>query len=541
MVISRVRHDYRHRVAPSYGFDLTALAHHAWRAWLLEAGGQALTAAILGAYAAISPATMVTAACGAGIWVLGRRALPTLREIAMLRVRSASARWLRQAQRAADHGRRRELSRRLAVTAVGWAALGEAGGLAVASHGSLGDGIVSAAALLGSLLAVRAAVAAARQHAINRIRSAGSLRPSRPRGRLAVIAQQESCAWVVYRRPRPQGPPGHQAGQVQEPEPDPFPGSGILVHRWLPPLSVQLLRPGKGSLQEREYAVAPFAAHELADHIRAEMEPAGSAGDPLRLRGFAVTDRIYIAETDLSDDRCFLAWQPTVGEVTGVIDDPHGAARHHLEIQVTVGGEMVTTVFLRVTVRGRTLSLDFAACALTPTPHAYRVPDQYGEAGIGAVLRAAAKGITELPMALAGLWRMALAPWVLACGAWAARDRTPIPRRRRPPGIRFSVRETSLADWNAAEPDKVISVRDEMKIIERRILTAVMEFLGSRGIDTSEFTRQSISIISSGVLNMGGHVEMHNTAVGTGSQVSNTAGSGAAPGGEGPAQEETAP
>jgi hypothetical protein len=541
MVISRVRHDCGHRVAPSYGYDLTAVVHHAWRAWLLDACGQALTVGVLGAVAAASPATVVTTACGAGAWVLGRVALRSLREMAVLRVRSALARWLRRTQRAADLSRHRELSRRVEASAGGCVALAVAGGVAAASHGSLARGILSAALMLGLLLAVSAAVAAVRQQAINRVRLGGALRPARLSGRLAVIDQQESCAWVVYRRPRPPDPAAHGADQAWEPEPEPgpFPGSGILVHRWLPPLSVQLLRPGIGSLQEREHSMSPFAAHELADQIRVAMEPVGDAADPSRLRGFAVADRIYIAETDLGDDRRFLTRPPAADEVAEVTDDPHHAARRHLEIQVTASGEMVTTVFLRVTVRGKALSLDFAACALTPTPYAYCLPDQYAEAGSGAVVRAAGRGAAGMPLALAGLWRLPLAPWVLAHAAWATRDRTLAPRRRRPPGIRFTLRDVTLDDWNRAEPDKGLSVRDEMKIIERRILTATMDFLVSHDIDTSEFTRQSVSIISSGVLNMGGHVEMHGTAVGTGAQVSNdaTAGTGAGPGGGEPAQE----
>src|SRR5437764_10475833 len=70
-VISRVRHDCQHRVAPSYGFDLTAVAHHAWRAWLLETGGQALTVAVLALAAAMDSRAVLTAACGVGTWILG--------------------------------------------------------------------------------------------------------------------------------------------------------------------------------------------------------------------------------------------------------------------------------------------------------------------------------------------------------------------------------------------------------------------------------------------------------------------------------------
>ncbi len=65
--------------------------------------------------------------------------------------------------------------------------------------------------------------------------------------------------------------------------------------------------------------------------------------------------------------------------------------RHYLEMPVSTEGEVVTTTFLRVTVRGKALSLDFAACALTRTPLSYHVLDQYAESGVGAVVRAAVR------------------------------------------------------------------------------------------------------------------------------------------------------
>ncbi len=537
-VISRVRHDRLHRVAPSYGFDLTAVAHHAWRAWLLETGGQALTVAVLAPAAAMDSRAVLTAACGVGIWILGRMLLRDLLELAPLRARSASARWLRRPVRAADHSRVRELSRRALVGTGGCALLAVVGGLAATKRTSLETGIVSAAVLLGLLVAISALTAAACQWAINRVPFSRSLRPARLRGRLAVIAQQQSSAWVVYRRPAAQLPPEKRDGQAQEEEPEPFPGSGILVHRWIPPLSVQLLRPGEGSLLEREFTRAPFRAHELSDHIRAEMKPVGDAGDPSRLYGLGVTDRIYIAETDLGDDRCFLARPPA--DLTELIDDPGGKARHHLEIQVTANGEVVTTVFLRVTVRGRTLSLEFAVCALTPTPHAYRISDEYAEAGRGAVLRAAGRGIADLPRTLTRLWRLALAPWVLARAARASRDRTLAPRRRRPPGTRYSVREVTTDDWNSAEPDKHMLVYNEMKIIELRILSATKDFLDSQGIDTSAFKRRSDLIVNAGVFNMG-HLQMRDYIRPDGdAQVNNyQASPDPAPGGAEPPQEPT--
>jgi hypothetical protein len=103
-----------------------------------------------------------------------------------------------------------------------------------------------------------------------------------------------------------------------------------------------------------------------------------------------------------------------LAEVNRIIDDPHDTARHYLEIRVSSEGEVVTTVFLRVTIRGRTLSLDFSACALTRTPLAFQVLEQYAETGAGAVLRAAARGVGSLPQSLAGCGGSAWHPGCLS-------------------------------------------------------------------------------------------------------------------------------
>lgn len=178
---------------------------------------------------------------------------------------------------------------------------------------------------------------------------------------------------------------------------------------------------------------------------------------------------------------------------------------------------MVTTIFLRVTVRGRTLSLDFAACALTRTPPDYQVLEQYAERGAGAVLRAAVRGTGCLPQAIGGLWRLGQVPWMLARSAWAVKDLTIIPRRGLLIGTRLSIREEKAEQWDDADLDK-ITIYDEMKIVEQRILRATEDFLDARNVDTSIFRRRVFSIINTGVLNMG-RLEMNQPAVGTAAQV----------------------
>ena len=517
LLLGQVRHNAARRVSPSYGFDLVPVASQAWRSWWLETTGQAFLLALLVIAIAMDFSAVITAICASGIWYLGSLMLRHAPETARLHVKSTSARWLRRSLRVGERERHRELSRLLGVSAGGCAVLIVIGGVSATSGGSLAHGVFAAAVLMLLLGAAAAVIGAAHQTALNRTCSAGSLRPARLGRRLAMIDQQQSCDYVVYRRPSPDdGGPGHVFPGWDR-EPTRFIGSGTLVHRWLPPLGVQLLRPGDGSMPDREYPSPPFASHELVEHLKNTMKQVGDGGDPTRLRGFDVRDRLYIAETEVGTERGFLQRRCPLAEVNRIIDDPHDTARHYLEIRVSSEGEVVTTVFLRVTIRGRTLSLDFSACALTRTPLTFQVLKQYAETGAGAVLRASARGVGSLPQSLAGLWRLGLAPRVLIRSAWAVRDRTITPRRGLMIGSRLSVREEIAEDWDDADLDK-ITIYDEMKIVEQRLLKATEDFLEARKVDTSIFRRRVFSIINTGVLNMG-KLEMNQSAVGPGAQV----------------------
>ncbi len=517
LLLGQVRHNAARRVSPSYGFDLVPVTSQAWRSWWLETTGQAFILALLVIAIAVDSSAVITAVCASGIWYLGSLMLRHAPETARLHVKSTSARWLRRSLRVGERERHRELSRLVGVSAGGCTVLIVIGGVSATSRGSLAHGVFAAAVLMLILGGAAAVIGAAHQTALNRTCSAGSLRPARLGRRLAMIDQQQCCDYVVYRRPSPDdGGPGHVFPGWDR-EPTRFIGSGTLVHRWLPPLGVQLLRPGEGSMPDREYPSPPFASHELVEHLKNTMKQVGDGGDPTRLRGFDVSDRLYIAETEVGKERGFLQRRCPLAEVNRIIDDPHHTARHYLEIHVSSGGEVVTTVFLRVTIRGRTLSLDFSACALTRTPLAFQVLEQYAETGAGAVLRAAARGVGSLPQSLAGLWRLGLAPWVLIRSAWAVKDLTITPRRGLMIGSRLSVREEIAEDWDDADLDK-ITIYDEMKIVEQRLLKATEDFLEARNVDTSIFRRRVFSIINTGVLNMG-KLEMNQSAVGPGAQV----------------------
>ena len=526
-VIHKVHNDPTHRTAPAYGFDLVAVTHKAWRAWMLETALQASALVALVIALVLDGRAVVVAACSIGIiylaWI-GLRAAPGMLQ---LQFREMKERFLRQRGAAANHDARRERLRRLVLCGVGCAVL-VAIAVAAARHGPAPFGQVATAAVLLAVLAcISASAGAMRQVTLNRLCLGGPLRPAEPGGRLTVIDAQQMCQYVVYHRP-PADSGGKQKPVPEwDTEPTPFVGSGTLVHRWLPPLNVQLLRPGEGSLSVREHQTLPFQAHELVRHLKETMEAAGDG--PGRLRGLQIADRLYVDERKVTAERGFLQGRCRPEDIERIIDDPHHTAQHYLEIQLRPVAELVTTAFVRATIRGRSLSLDFAACALTRIPDEYHVLDNYGETGAGAVLRSALRGVYELPGFVGGLWRLAEFPWVLARATRARKDRTFAPRRKVMIGTRASIREEKAAAWEDSAIDHT-AIYGDVKLIEQRLLKATEDFLESKDVDTSVLKKLAFNIISNGILNMG-KLDITNAAVGTDPQVNINIGAGAADGG----------
>ena len=73
-------------------------------------------------------------------------------------------------------------------------------------------------------------------------------------------------------------------------------------------------------------------------------------------------------------------------------------ARHYLACQVpSWGGEVVTSIFVHVSLQGRTLYLEYSVYALMPTRKEYQVIDEVGATGPASVARAAGKSILSFP------------------------------------------------------------------------------------------------------------------------------------------------
>ncbi|AWS41684.1 hypothetical protein DKM19_10305 [Streptosporangium sp. 'caverna'] len=517
-------------VAPSYGFDLVPVIRHAWWAWSLEMAQHVCVLAVFAIGFLVDPPATFAVASALGFWGLFRLMVRSARVVLPLRAKAAMNRWLRKTRWQSESDELRQQTRLLRLSGMGCAVLIMLLPLTAAFSRVPLDNVTRATAFLALLITVVVgARGAAYQWRLNRMHGADSPGPQKLTLRQQAIKDQQSHPYVVYRRPLQsvvEVEPEDLVFELVDEDRSPFVGSGELVHRWLPPLTIQLLRSVKDpadlkkhkSMEELEPPTPRFGAHELVAYLKAAMAPMGDTNDPTGLRGFTMRDRLYIAETDVPPRPEWLRKRPDPSDVDKIIDDPYGAVHHFLEIGASATGELVTTVFLRVTVKGRALSLDFAACALTRTPTEYHVLNGFGENGASAVVRSTLRRLFNLPVEVAGMWHLAGAPLLLTSAVRARKNRMLKPRRGMAIGAELSIREEKSTPWKHAQLDEV-TIHDHMKLIEQRLLKAVEDFLESHGLDTSAFKKKATSIINTGVLNMGGRTEIKQSAIGTGAQV----------------------
>ncbi|RJQ77228.1 hypothetical protein D5S17_16100 [Pseudonocardiaceae bacterium YIM PH 21723] len=331
----------------------------------------------------------------------------------------------------------------------------------------------------------------------------------------------------------------------------PFIGNGMRVSDWsfALPTVVSGERPHDA---ENTVAIDPL---ELIEHVRSRLallgDPAGRATDGDRLHGLTLDDRVYVTGTDLAQRPELLPTRDRppvhqvssalVGEIAGA---PRGAARHYLCASVpSWGGEVVATTFLHFSTDGRMLYLECACTILVPLARKYhevdRLTDQVSPEQILWTVARAATGLgtavfgTPLRL-LRGWWRDFRAPTRhLGTLAQAREDlgfnygaQLSIRELGSLEGGLFSQREQQQHLQNAFGISdrhpwlqyqnyfQVMDGRKHLKLVERHVLAAILDFLDDKGVDTTEFRSRQMTILNQGIIQTGGVNVVGNQAVG---------------------------
>lgn len=93
-------------------------------------------------------------------------------------------------------------------------------------------------------------------------------------------------------------------------------------------------------------------------------------------------DHVFIDGTYVNNFPGALSDPPSPTVLYGIMAEPREEARYHIACQVEAwGGELVTTVFVHISLQGRTLYVEFSTYALLPTPLRFHVIDEVDGTG----------------------------------------------------------------------------------------------------------------------------------------------------------------
>lgn len=494
--LNEAYHQRRRLIAPSYGFDLVAVLGHCLQARRLTVVRDAAITAVLVAALCASPlaatfvvGVLVTLYMFTSTWQVVR---DTTRELR--RGRSASVGFI--------FGRAMAVLFRIVGLTIAFALFSSV--TAVLAAVSLGTSLaddsgssldslslaVIPAATLGLLLFTLGAPVTAnliRQSKLEQL-TPGRIPPPPARSdRFDEIRRQEAGNTVVFSGYRP------------------FVGSGVLLKNW--GFAQRLVRAGDPLLgsapeAEREFDTAPFGAAELLTHLRDELTGLTREQEAeQQLPGLTVDDRIFLAGTEVAQ----LVPYTDPAHFPTIIRHPTAPLRHYLVCQVVSWrGELVTTVYVHVAVQGRSLYMEFTSTALPPCDERFRVVDQVGGTGTLAYLRAGLKGLLDAP---ATVGRAPLNLVRAGLDALANSDLfTGGPTRLGYDyGARVSVRELGMAA-DTRHHLQTQEVDKHQRIIERRLLAAVLDFLESHGVDTSEYRQRAATLLNAGAIVTGGNL-----------------------------------
>ena len=297
----------------------------------------------------------------------------------------------------------------------------------------------------------------------------------------------------------------------------PFVGSGLNIGGWS---FVVDLRRGKHGLDGDRLAPMSFAVDDLYRCTEDRMRQ-------LRLDRLGMESRLFVNGRHLNGLPWLLpspAGRPNTSADPRIVEHfrqvPSDRVRHYVAVRI-VGwqGELVVSLFLRFSFSGENLFCEASYFLLFPVDERFHmIDDLNGVPDLRTVGRLLARSILyTIPLAVIApfaVLQRALAP----LGRWLER-RTQRRLARQSPtydhGAATTVREWAMSEQYRHYFQK-LDREMYVKLVEQQILDAVITFLDSRDIDTSDLKQRQTTILNSGVIVTGGRLEAQSLAVGTG-------------------------
>lgn len=297
----------------------------------------------------------------------------------------------------------------------------------------------------------------------------------------------------------------------------PFVGGGLARDGWS--FAVDVSRP-----KDEGSRPTAFSITELHGHVRRAL-------DGIDLDGLEVQDRLFVNGQDIRDDSRFLP-SPTARPVTAVPDDvvreclehPDNLVRHYLWVRMSGWrGELVLNLYLRLALVSQHLFVEASYALLVPLQEeCYEVDRLSPEPSPSQLVRLVGRALRTCPqqalIAYPNLAHAVLRPISLM-------RRSSADRRAIASDLAFDYGATTTVRQAAAGTlyrryFQRLDVDMYNKIAEKRVFSAITDFLDEHGIDTGELVQRQTMILNNGVMLSGGSsVNSGSLAVGEGAKV----------------------
>jgi hypothetical protein len=298
----------------------------------------------------------------------------------------------------------------------------------------------------------------------------------------------------------------------------PFVGCGLDEDGWSFALNV-----GKGRRDLHDVREPiPFEVEELHDEVVSALRALGM--DQLRIEG-----RLYVNGQDIRDDRRFLpnpfarpgAWaDPAV--VRHYLRFPTQRVRHYTCLQVVDWqGELVLSIFFRCTKAGGNLFVEASRFLLPPLHDRYHkvdnlraTPDVAGAAELALQATVGTVPVLLLaPFHVVGRLLSRLTGWFNRLSMRRAIRANP----SFDYGATTSIRQTGMSPRYRRYFQR-LDREMYVKIVEQRLLDAIIQFLDEHDVDVSDLVERQTTILNNGVMLSGGSIQAESLAVGAGAR-----------------------
>lgn len=298
----------------------------------------------------------------------------------------------------------------------------------------------------------------------------------------------------------------------------PFTGYGVTSRSWS--LMLDTTKPACP-----DTAITSFTAAELNERLRQRI-------DALDVPAVHVRNRLYISGDDVHHDRRLLpnpmgspAARVDESVLMAMLADPEDRARPYLTVEiVSWNGEVVWSGFVRPVLSSTSLFVEVGYCVLPPLLHKYsQADDRLLPPLPRSVLAVAGLSVIRLPIALLFCVPAAAEQLLTGFRAWlkTIRDRRAIRRAYTVNrGALISIREAAT-DLRTKDDQplgyhryfELIDNERYAKIVDKRILHTIGDFLAEKNIDREELDARGDLIINSSVT-IGGNATLLNSSIG---------------------------